>query len=44
VGPRTIDQLDSAIQALDLELDAASLDRLDAIFPGYETAPEDYAW
>jgi NDP-hexose C3-ketoreductase / dTDP-4-oxo-2-deoxy-alpha-D-pentos-2-ene 2,3-reductase len=44
VGPRTKDQLESAIQALDLELDTASLDRLDAIFPGYQTAPEDYAW
>ena len=44
VGPRTKDQLESAIQALDLELDTASLDRLDVIFPGYQTAPEDYAW
>ena len=44
VGPRTKDQLESAIQALGLELDNASLDRLDGIFPGYQTAPEDYAW
>jgi aryl-alcohol dehydrogenase-like predicted oxidoreductase len=44
VGPRTVGQLDSAIQALDLELDSAALDRIDGIFPGYRTAPEDYAW
>ena len=44
VGPRTTDQLESALRALDLNLDTASLDRLDAIFPGYQTAPEDYAW
>jgi aryl-alcohol dehydrogenase-like predicted oxidoreductase len=44
VGPRTAGQLDSAIQALDLELDNAALDRIDGIFPGYRTAPEDYAW
>jgi aryl-alcohol dehydrogenase-like predicted oxidoreductase len=44
VGPRTTGQLDSAIQALDLELDNAALDRIDGIFPGYRTAPEDYAW
>ena len=44
MGPRTKDQLESAIQALDLKLEPASLDRLDGIFPGYQTAPEDYAW
>ena len=44
VGPRTVGQLDSAIQARDLELDSATLDRIDGIFPGYRTAPEDYAW
>jgi hypothetical protein len=36
--------LDSAVRALDLKLDEAALSRLDAIFPGYKTAPEDYAW
>jgi aryl-alcohol dehydrogenase-like predicted oxidoreductase len=44
VGPRTREQLDSAVRALDLKLDEAALSRLDAIFPGYKTAPEDYAW
>lgn len=44
VGPRTQDQLDAAIRALDVSLDGTALARLDEIFPGYKTAPEDYAW
>jgi aryl-alcohol dehydrogenase-like predicted oxidoreductase len=44
VGPRTQEQLDSAIRAVDLVLDEKALARLDEIFPGYKTAPEHYAW
>ncbi len=44
VGPRTQEQLDAAIRALDVNLDADALKRLDDIFPGHRTAPEDYAW
>jgi aryl-alcohol dehydrogenase-like predicted oxidoreductase len=44
VGPRTGAHLTSAIAALDVKLDDAALARLDEIFPGYKTAPEDYAW
>lgn len=44
VGPRTSEQLDAAVRALDVTLDAAALSRLDEIFPGHKTAPEDYAW
>ena len=44
IGPRTHDQLDAALRALDLKLDAAALQKLDEIFPGHKTAPEDYAW
>jgi aryl-alcohol dehydrogenase-like predicted oxidoreductase len=44
VGPRTMDQLDAAVRALDVSLDADALARLDEIFPGRKTAPEDYAW
>jgi aryl-alcohol dehydrogenase-like predicted oxidoreductase len=44
VGPRTQEQLDSAIRAVDLDLDGAALARLDEIFPGKKTAPEQYAW
>ncbi|MFC4242116.1 aldo/keto reductase [Gryllotalpicola reticulitermitis] len=44
VGPRTAAHLTSAIAALDVKLDDAALARLDEIFPGYKTSPEDYAW
>ncbi|HET9648187.1 MAG TPA: aldo/keto reductase [Microlunatus sp.] len=44
IGPRTRDQLDGALGAVELDLSAEHLDRLDQIFPGYQTAPEDYAW
>ncbi|MGI8644911.1 MAG: aldo/keto reductase [Nocardioides sp.] len=44
IGPRTHDQLDAAVRALDVRLDEAALARLDALFPGYQTAPEHYAW
>ena len=44
IGPRTQEQLDSAIRALSVTLDAAALARLDEIFPGHKPAPEDYAW
>jgi NDP-hexose 2,3-enoyl reductase len=44
VGPVTPEQLDGAVQALDLRLEDAVLATLDDIFPGYRTAPEDYAW
>jgi aryl-alcohol dehydrogenase-like predicted oxidoreductase len=44
VGPNTTEQLDGTAAALDLHLDDQTLTRLDEIFPGYRTAPEDYAW
>jgi aryl-alcohol dehydrogenase-like predicted oxidoreductase len=44
IGPRTMEQLDGAQRALDLDLEDKVLDRLDEIFPGYRTAPEHYAW
>jgi aryl-alcohol dehydrogenase-like predicted oxidoreductase len=44
VGPRTRDQLDAAVRALEVKLDDKALARLDEIFPGYRTAPEHYAW
>jgi aryl-alcohol dehydrogenase-like predicted oxidoreductase len=44
VGPRTPEQLVSAVQAVDVSLDDKVLARLDEIFPGHKTAPEDYAW
>jgi len=44
IGPRTMKQLDAAVRALDVTLDADALGRLDGIFPGRKTAPEHYAW
>ena len=44
VGPRTQAQLDLAMQALDIELTPEHLAKLNEIFPGYKTSPEDYAW
>jgi aryl-alcohol dehydrogenase-like predicted oxidoreductase len=45
VGPRTMEQLDAAIRALDAKLDDAVLKELDALFPGPGgAAPEAYAW
>ena len=45
VGPRTIEQLDGGLRALDITLDEAALARIDEIFPGPGgTAPEAYAW
>jgi NDP-hexose C3-ketoreductase / dTDP-4-oxo-2-deoxy-alpha-D-pentos-2-ene 2,3-reductase len=44
VGPRTAQQLESALAAEKLTLEQSVLDRLDEIFPGYRTSPEDHAW
>ena len=45
IGPRTIEQLDGSLRALEIELADEELEQLDAIFPspGGE-APEAYAW
>ncbi|GAA0961691.1 aldo/keto reductase [Frigoribacterium faeni] len=43
-GPRTMAQLESAVAAVDIRLDDDALSRLDEIFPGHRTSPEDYAW
>ncbi|MEO6713126.1 MAG: aldo/keto reductase [Mycobacteriales bacterium] len=44
IGPRTIEQLDGSLRALEFTLDEKALARLDEIFPGYQPSPEDYAW
>jgi len=45
VGPRTIEQLESAVRATRLKLNADTLQKLDAIFPGPGgEAPQAYAW
>jgi aryl-alcohol dehydrogenase-like predicted oxidoreductase len=45
IGPRTVEQLEDSLRALDLELAPAIMKRLDEIFPGPGgEAPEAYAW
>ncbi|MGW0536002.1 aldo/keto reductase [Streptomyces sp. NPDC003032] len=44
VGPRTAEQLASALRAVELELSQELLDSLDEIFPGPGPSPESFAW
>jgi aryl-alcohol dehydrogenase-like predicted oxidoreductase len=45
IGPRTMEQLNGSMRALDLALSQDTLKRLDEIFPGPGgAAPEAYAW
>ncbi len=44
IGPRTPDQLQSNLHALDVRLDGDALAALDAMFPGPGPAPEVWAW
>ncbi|WP_329235792.1 aldo/keto reductase [Actinoallomurus sp. NBC_01490] len=44
VGPRTREQLDSALRAVALELPQEFLDGVDEIFPGPGPSPEAFAW
>ncbi|RZV38943.1 MAG: aldo/keto reductase [Chromatiales bacterium] len=45
IGPRTIEQLESAVRAASIDLDQETLDTLDEIFPGPGgEAPKPYAW
>ncbi|MBM7769975.1 aryl-alcohol dehydrogenase-like predicted oxidoreductase [Actinokineospora baliensis] len=49
IGPRTADQLDGSLRALEIELSAETLAALDELFPppgpnGDKPAPEAYAW
>ncbi len=45
IGPRTVEQLEGSLRALDVELSPDVLSKLDEIFPGPGgPAPEAYAW
>jgi aryl-alcohol dehydrogenase-like predicted oxidoreductase len=45
IGPRTLEQLERSMRALEIRLDEEVLKRLDEIFPGPGgPAPEAYAW
>jgi aryl-alcohol dehydrogenase-like predicted oxidoreductase len=44
IGPRTMEQLDGSLRALEIQPAEETLKKLDVIFPGYKPAPEGYAW
>ena len=45
IGPRTLEQLDGSLRALEITLAAETLAKLDELFPGPGgSAPEAYAW
>ena len=45
IGPRTLDQLNTSLRALEIELSPETMAHLDAIWPGPGgQAPEAYAW
>ncbi|MEO7718476.1 MAG: aldo/keto reductase [Capsulimonas sp.] len=44
IGPRTLDQLDGSLRALEIKISDETNGKLNELFPGYKTSPEDYAW
>jgi aryl-alcohol dehydrogenase-like predicted oxidoreductase len=44
IGPRTLEQLDGSLRALEIEFTPELHEKIDAIFPPFKTAPEHYAW
>lgn len=44
IGPRTLEQLTTALGAFDVPFDDELRKELDEIFPPFKTAPEEYAW
>ena len=44
IGPRTMEQLDGSLRALEITFSEKTQKQIDDIFPGYKTAPEHYAW
>ncbi len=44
IGPRTLDQLEGSLRTLEINLTEEHNAKINEIFPGYRTAPEDYSW
>jgi len=44
IGPRTLQQLESSLRALEINFTEESLSKLDAIFPPAGQSPQYYAW
>lgn len=44
IGPRTLEQLEGSLRALEIQLSEETNAKINEIFPGKKTSPEDYAW
>ena len=44
IGPRTMEQLEGSLRALEINISSETNTKINEIFPGHKTAPEDYAW
>ena len=44
IGPRTLQQLETSMRAIDIKFEKNQLDKLDEIFPPGGQAPQYYAW
>lgn len=44
IGPRTVEQLEKMVKAIDIRLDQNVLGKIDEIFPPAGEAPKHYAW
>jgi aryl-alcohol dehydrogenase-like predicted oxidoreductase len=44
IGPRTIEQLDGSLRALEIVISEDINTKIDEIFPAFKTSPEQYAW
>ena len=44
IGPRTMEQLNGSMKALEIKLSDEVLAKIDELFPPFKTAPEHYAW
>jgi aryl-alcohol dehydrogenase-like predicted oxidoreductase len=44
IGPRTLEQVEGSLRALEIQLSEEFNTRLNELFPGRKPSPEDYAW
>ncbi len=44
IGPRTLEQLDGSLRALEISLDKQTLAKIEEIFPGHQPSPEGMSW
>jgi aryl-alcohol dehydrogenase-like predicted oxidoreductase len=44
IGPRTNEQMEGSLRALEIALSDETRKQLDELFPGHKPAPEDFAW